>query len=69
MVALSFITAFSWMASLIYRHGIQDPSLTTLQMQADLEQFGIFAFFFDLVIALLILNMIRPQHRMDTPEA
>lgn len=69
MVALSFITAFSWMASLIYRHGIQDPALTTRQMQADLEQFGAFAFLFDLVIALLILNMIRPRHRRDTPEA
>ena len=69
MVALSFITAFSWMASLIYRHGIQDPALTTLQMQADLEQFGVFAFIFDFTIALLILNMIRPPHRMDTPEA
>jgi hypothetical protein len=69
MVALSFITAFSWMASLIYRHGIQEPALTTLQMQADLEQFGIFAFIFDFAIVLLILNIIRPLHRRDTPEA
>ena len=69
MVALSFITAFSWMASLIYRHGIQDPSLTTLQMQADLEQFGAFAFLFDLVIVLLILNIIRRPHRMGHAEA
>ena len=63
MVTISFLTAFLWMASIIYRIGIESPVQTTEIMQQDLKNYGAIGFIFDLIIFLLILNIIRPQHR------
>tara|TARA_R100000406_G_scaffold76942_1_gene57523 strand:- start:468 stop:731 length:264 start_codon:yes stop_codon:yes gene_type:complete len=63
MVIVSFLTAFLWVGSIIYRIGITAPDETTKLMQQDLTQYGAIAMLFDIIMFLLILNILRPKHR------
>ena len=67
MVIVSFLTAFLWVGSIIYRIGITAPDETTKLMQQDLTQYGAIAMLFDIIIFLapvlyisnsLVLNVL-----------